>query len=61
MERRELVEYAGGTRIVSLPPETVELLRLKHAKHPRNPLMFMHSVTQKPCQDFRSRLLLKTI
>ncbi|MBS6356372.1 tyrosine-type recombinase/integrase, partial [Oscillibacter sp.] len=38
VERRELVEYEGGTRIVSLTQETVELLRLEHAKHPRSPL-----------------------
>ena len=48
MERRELVEYEGGTRIVSLTPETVELLRLEHAKHPGSPLMFMHLATQRP-------------
>ena len=48
VERRELVEYEGGTRIVSLPPEAVELLRLEHAKHPGSPLMFMHPATQRP-------------
>ena len=48
MERRELGEYEGGTRIVSLTPEAVELLRLEHAKHPGSPLMFMHPATQKP-------------
>ena len=39
VERRELVEYEGGTRIVSLT---------QHAKHPRSPLMFMHPATQRP-------------
>ena len=48
MERRELVEYEGGARIVSLTPEAVELLRLEHAKHPGSPLMFMHPATQRP-------------
>ena len=48
VERRELVEYKGGTRIVSLTSETVELLRLEHAKHPGSPLMFMHPATQRP-------------
>lgn len=48
VERRELVEYEGGTRIVSLTPEAVELLRLEHAKHPGSSLMFMHPATQKP-------------
>lgn len=42
------MEYAGGTRIVSLTPEAVELLRLEHAKHPRSPLIFMHPATQRP-------------
>ena len=42
------MEYEGGTRIVSLPPEAVELLRLEHAKHPGSPLMFMHPATQRP-------------
>ena len=51
VERRELVEYEGGTRIVSLTPEAVELLCLEHAKHPGSPLMFMHPATQMswPC------------
>ena len=48
VERRELVEYEGGTRIVSLNPEAVGLLRLEHAKHPKSPLMFMHPATQRP-------------
>ena len=37
VERRELVEYEDGTRIVSLTQEAVELLRLEHAKHPGSP------------------------
>ena len=45
---RELVEYKGGTRIISLTPEAVELLRMEHAKHPGSPLMFMHPATQRP-------------
>ena len=48
VERRELVEYEGGTRIVSLTEEVVKFLCLEHAKHPRSPLMFMHPATQKP-------------
>ncbi len=48
VERRELVEYEGGTRTVSLTQEVVELLRTKHARHPSSPLMFMHPATQKP-------------
>ena len=48
MERRKLVEYKGGKRIISLTPEAVKLLRLEHAKHPGSPLMFMHPATQRP-------------
>ena len=48
MERRELVEYEGGTRTVSLTKEVVELLCKEHARHPSSPLMFMHPATQKP-------------
>ena len=48
VERRELVEYEGGTRTVSLTEEVVELLRLEHAMHPSSPLMFMHPATQRP-------------
>ena len=48
VERRELVEYEGGTRTVSLTQEVVELLRTEHTRHPCSPLMFMHPATQKP-------------
>ena len=48
VERRELVEYQGGTRTVSLTEEAIELLRMEHARHPSSPLMFMHPATQKP-------------
>ena len=48
MERRELVEYKGGTRSISLTPEVVKLLLEEHARHPSSPLMFMHPATQKP-------------
>lgn len=48
VERRELVEYKGGNRTVSLTQEVVELLRTEHARHPRSPLMFMHPATQRP-------------
>lgn len=48
VERREMVEYGDETRIISLTPETVELLCQEHAKHPSSPLMFMHPATQKP-------------
>lgn len=48
VERRELVEYKGTTRAVSLTQEVVELLRTEHARHPSSPLMFMHPATQRP-------------
>lgn len=48
VERRELVEYEGGTRIVCLTQEVVELLDVEHARHPSSPLMFMHPATQRP-------------
>ena len=48
MERRELVEYKGGTRSISLTPEVVKLLLEEHARHPSSPLMFMHPATQRP-------------
>ena len=48
VERRELVEYRGGTRTVSLTQEVVELLRTEHTRHPSSPLMFMHPATQRP-------------
>ena len=48
VERRELVEYQGATRTVSLTQDVVELLRTEHARHPSSPLMFMHPATQRP-------------
>ena len=48
VERRELVEYKGGTRTISLTTEAVELLNMEHARHPSSPLMFRHPATQQP-------------
>ena len=48
VERRELVEYGGKTRTISLTQEMVGLLIVEHAKHPNSPLMFMHPATLKP-------------
>ena len=48
VERRELVEYEGGTRTISLTLEVVKLLIQEHARHPSSPLIFMHPATQKP-------------
>ena len=41
VERRELVEYEGSTRIISLTPEAVELLRSGHVKPSGSPFMSM--------------------
>ncbi len=48
VERRELVEYGGKTRTITLTPEVVDLLLMEHSKHPSSPLMFMHPATLKP-------------
>ena len=48
VERRELFEYGSETRTITLTSEVVDLLILEHAKHPNNPLMFMHPATQRP-------------
>lgn len=48
MERRELVEYEGGTGTVSLTQEVVERLNMEHARHLRSPFMFMHPVIRRP-------------
>ena len=48
VERRELVEYEGGTRTISLTLEVVKLLLEEHARHPSSPLIFMHPATQRP-------------
>ena len=48
VERRELVEYKGGTRTINLTLEVVKLLIEGHARHPSSPLIFMHPATQKP-------------
>ena len=48
VERRELGEEEGGTRIRSLSQGAVELLRLEDAKHPGSPVMFMDPATPRP-------------
>ena len=48
VERRELVDYGNETRVITLSRELVDLLIEEHAKHPGNPLMFMHPGTGKP-------------
>jgi len=59
VERRELVEYTGGTRTISLPHQTVQLLEQEHAKHPSSPYMFPHPGTLRPYSPNMVRLLHK--
>lgn len=61
VECRELVEYDGGVRIISLPHQTVQLLEQEHAKHPRSPYMFPHPGTLKPYSPNMVRLLHKRV
>lgn len=61
VERRELVEYAGETRTISLPQQTVQLLEQEHAKHPSSPYMFPHPGTLRPYSPNMVRLLHKRV
>lgn len=61
VERRELVEYPGKTRIIRLPRQTVQLLEQEHAGHPSSPYMFQHPGTLKPYSPNMVRLLHKRI
>lgn len=61
VERRELVEYGGETRVINLTPEVVALLLEEHAKHPNSPLMFMHPATLKPFSPQMVRRMHKEI
>lgn len=61
VERRELVDYAGGTRTIALPHQTVQLLEQEHAGHPSNPYMFPHPGTLRPYSPNMVRLLHKRV
>ncbi|MPM47442.1 Tyrosine recombinase XerC [bioreactor metagenome] len=61
VECRELVEYAGGVRIISLPHQTVKLLEQEHARHPSSPYMFPHPGTLRPYSPNMARLLHKRV
>jgi integrase len=61
VERRELVNYAGGTRTILLSRQTVQLLEQEHAKHPSSPYMFQHPGTLKPYSPNMVRLLHKRV
>lgn len=61
VERRKLVEYTGGTRTISLPHQTVQLLEQEHARHPSSPYMFPHPGTLRPYSPNMVRLLHKRV
>ncbi|SBW06106.1 putative phage integrase [uncultured Eubacteriales bacterium] len=61
VERRELVDYAGGVRTISLSPQTVQLLEQEHTKHPSSPYMFPHPGTLRPYSPNMARLLHKRV
>ena len=61
VERRELVEYSGETRTISLTRQTVQLLEQEHARHPSSPYMFPHPGTLRPYSPNMARLLHKRV
>jgi len=61
VERRELAEYAGETRTISLTRQTVQLLEQEHARHPNSPYMFPHPGTLRPYSPNMVRLLHKRV
>lgn len=61
LECRELVEYGGETRTISLPRQTVQLLEQEHAGHPSSPYMFPHPGTLRPYSPNMARLLHKRV
>ena len=61
VERREPVEYAGGTRTISLSRQMVHLLEQEHAKHPSSPYIFPHPGTLRPYSPNMVRLLHKRV
>lgn len=61
VECRELVEYTGETRTISLSRQTVQLLEQEHAKHPSSPYMFPHPGTLRPYSPNMVRLLHKRV
>ena len=61
VERRELVDYPGGTRTIALPHQTVQLLEQEHTRHPSSPYMFPHPGTLRPYSPNMVRLLHKRV
>lgn len=61
VECRELVDYAGEIRTISLSRQTVHLLEQEHAKHPSSPYMFPHPGTLRPYSPNMVRLLHKRV
>lgn len=61
VERRELLEYGGETRTISLSSQTMQLLEQEHARHPSSPYMFIHPGTLRPYSPNMVRLLHKRV
>lgn len=61
VEHRELIEYGGEIRTISLPCQTVQLLEQEHARHPSSPYMFPHPGTLRPYSPNMVRLLHKRV
>lgn len=61
VECRELVEYAGETRTLSLSRQMVQLLEQEHTRHPSSPYMFPHPGTLRPYSPNMMRLLHKRV
>lgn len=61
VERRELMEYAGGIRTISLSRQMVQLLEQEHDRHPSSPYMFPHPGTLRPYSPNMARLLHKRV
>lgn len=61
VERRELMEYGGETRTISLSSQTMQLLEQEHVRHPSSPYMFIHLGTLRPYSPNMVRLLHKRV
>ncbi|WP_306569159.1 site-specific integrase [Faecalispora jeddahensis] len=61
VEGRELMEYGGETRTISLSRQTVQLLEQEHGNQPSSPYMFPHPGTLRPYSPNMARLLHKRV
>ena len=57
VERCQLIDHSGTTRVIQLTQETMALLEQEHLRHPSSPYMFQHPGTQKPYSPNMVRLL----